>query len=376
MHLADAPEAGPGEVRHGFAIDQASGAIATVNGVACLTCSGASYFDAALVEQHRVGLDLEGSGALAIGGDTTFVLDRDFGENPETHGGESRPPHYQLFALSNTDRELWRRDLGAGGPWAGFLAPDVLAGPASVVVHGEPVAAVFDPVTGAPRWSTPVGFGTALAADATGGLLVATGAHTTGPVAPEVTLRHFDSEGSATWTTTWGPATPPTFGDIIFDGAARTADGGFLVTGEFTTATLDLGGPILPGVTGLHDGFPPHVNFIAAIDAQGATRWAYTLGGADANGYVQRLKVAASRDVAVVCGEYAGKDQLGLPDTFAGIAAFVARVDASGAITAYSIHGGGELSCEGLAAAGDGSAIVTVGSGPDYSSLFETHGVT
>ena len=372
VRLADAPDASPGEVRHGFAVDQEFGvtALSTAVGVACLTCGGAFYFDPAFVEQRRVGIALEGSGSLAIGGDTTFVLDRDFGENPETHGGDSRPPHYQLFALSASGHEIWRNDLGAGGPWAAFLAPDVIAGLASVVVYGEPVAAVFDPATGAQRWSTPIGHGDTLAPDPAGGLLVASSAHTTTTAAPQATLRHLDAGGAVIWSTVWTATltSPPIGRDIIFDSAAPTASGGFLVTGEFSTATLDIGGSVLQGVTAFVDGIPPHVNFIASLDASGTTQWAFTLGKAGPEGYIEDLKVAALRDGAAVCGVDAGAGQLGLPGTSGNINTFVLRIDAGGTITAHAISGGGEQRCAGLAAASDGSAIVTLESDPDYST--------
>jgi hypothetical protein len=356
--LDDMPAAAPGEVRHGFALGQDAGLSATASGVACLTCSGIFYFDPALTEQRHVAIDLDGSGELAIGGDTTLVLDRDPGLAADTGSGGT-PADYQLFALSATGRELWRDDLGGALAWHGLNGPDLLAGLHSVVIYDDEHASVFDPTTGAEMW-TEYDRGDVLAPDATGGLVIAIGGSTLGPATPEATLRHVDPGGATTWIVTWTTSDmpPAVGGDVAFTGAAPTADGGAVVAGRFTTATLELGDlslaalPLRGGVDG--------TRFVAALDAGGAVRWAARVGKSDADGRIAIRRIAALGDSAVICGDYAGAGQLGLPATDATSDAFVARVDPGGAITAHAIAGDGDQTCEALAVAGDGSATVAV----------------
>ena len=368
--LDDTPAAAPGEVRHGFALGQDAGLSTTASGIACLTCSGIYYFDPALTEQRHVAIDLMGSGELAIGGDTTFVFDRDPGTAADAGSGGT-PADYQLFALSATGRELWRDDFGAGEAWDGVVGPELLAGPGSVVIYGGVVASVYAPATGAARWTVGLFPGDALAPDATGGLLIATGDSQLGPATPAATLRHLVAGGAPTWTVTWTTRdTPPAAdGDVAFTGAAPTADGGAVVAGRFTTATLELGDlqvSALP-LNGSVDG----TRVVAALDAGGAVRWAARAGKSDADGRIDIRRIAALGDGAVICGDYAGAGQLGLPATDATSDAFVARVDPDGTITAHAIAGDGDQRCEALAIAGDGSATVAVHSarGPGGSAL-------
>lgn len=364
-HLDDAPTAGPGEVRHGVALDDQvhgyhANVAATANRVACLTCSSIFYLDHTLAEQRQVDVTLVGSAMLAVTDDTTFVFDRDSGQEADDNGS-SRPRHLQLFALSATGHELWRDDFGTGEAWQGGLVPLVIAGPASVVVYGQSQASVFDPATGALRWSTSLGLGDALVPDATGGLFIAGGALLLGPGTAHATLRHLDANGSATWTTTWSASeSRPTHGaHVIFEGAARTTDSGYVVIGAFSGALLDLGDRILQGPSS--DG-----NWVvAALDSRGATQWAVAFGNVD---NLQRMQIAAAPDGTLIGGEYAGSGAgLGLPDStnFDDVNAFVARVDSSGAISAHAIGGDGFQTFEALAATNDGSAIVTILNGPD-----------
>lgn len=358
--LDDMPGAAPGEVRHGFALGQDAALSATASGVACLTCGGIFYFDAALTEQRHVAIDLVGSGELATGGDTTFVFDRDPGLDPDASGGVAHPAHYQLYALSAAGRELWRDDFGTGDAWQGAVGPELLAGPGSAVIYGEAIASAFDPVTGAARWTAAIDRGDALAPDPTGGLFIASGGSQLGPATPEATLRRLDAGGTATWTVTWTTTdTPPAVGgDVAFTGAAPTAGGGLVVAGRFTTATLELGGVALDALP-LH-GSVDGTGFVAALDASGAARWAVAVGTSDADGQIDVRRIAALGDGAVICGDYAGAGQLGLPATDATSDAFVARVDPAGAITAHAIAGDGDQTCEALAVATDGSATVAV----------------
>lgn len=369
------PAAAPGEVRHGLALGQEADLSATASGVACLTCGGIFYFDPALSEQRHVTVDLAGSGELATGGNTTFVFDRDSGRDPgldpEASGGVAHPARYQLYALSPTGRELWRDDFGAGEAWQGAVGPALLASPASVAIYGEALASAFDPATGAARWTAAIERGDALALDAAGGLFIAAGASLLGPATPEATLRHLDPGGAATWTVTWTTtdAPPAAGGDVAFTGAAPTTSGGLVVAGRFTTATLELGDLQLAALP-LH-GSIDGTRFVAALDASGAARWAVAIGTSDADGRVDPRRIAALGDAAVICGDYAGAGQLGLPATDATTDAFVARIDPGGAITAHAIAGDGDQACEALAVASDGSATVTVHSarGPGGSAL-------
>jgi hypothetical protein len=367
--LDDMPAAAPGEVRHGFALGQDAGLSASASGVACLTCSGIFYFDPALTEQRHVAIDLNGSGELAIGGDTTFVFDNDPGL-PAGAGSGGTPEHYQLFALSATGRELWRDDLGGATAWQGLNGPDLLAGPHSVVIYDEQHASVFDPTTGAGNW-TESDFGDALALDATGGLVIASGSFELGPATPAATLRHVAPGGATTWTVTWTTTdTPPAVGgDVAFTGVAPSAAGGAVVAGRFSTATLELGDLSLAALPlrGSVDG----TRFVAALDAGGAVRWAVTAGKSDTDGSLDIRRIAALGDGAVICGDYAGAGQLGLPATDATSDAFIARIDPDGTITAHAIAGDGDQTCEALAIAGDGSATITMHSarGPGGSTL-------
>jgi hypothetical protein len=369
--LDDDSSAGPGEVRYGVAIDQESGvtALAAATGVACVTCGGVWYFDPQLVEQRHVEFDFTGYGALAIGNDTSFVLDLDFGLNPETHGGESRPPHYQLTALSATGRSLWHDDFGVGDSSLA-VGNSILAGPASVIVHNQSRASVFDAATGALRWTTPITRRDALAVDATGGLFVAGGAIASTPTAPtQATLRHLDATGAEIWSTTWAAGASLSFNvpEVAFDDAV-IAGGGVLVVGRFLAVSLDVGARVLPAIP--IDGAARGTYFIAALDDRGATQWVVTLGKADMYGYIEQLKVVPSRDGALICGHYAGPGQFGLPDTGGVIYGFVGRVDPHGAIVAHPVIGA-DVTCSALAAGTDDSAIVTMGSVPtdDQSAI-------
>ena len=369
--LEDTPAAAAGEVRHGFALAQDAELTATASGIACLTCGGIFYFDPALSEQRHVAIELTGAGELATGGDTTFVFDRDAGGDPAATGSAARPPHYQLFALSAAGRELWRDDFGTGDAWQGAIAPELIAGPASPIIYSESVASAFDPATGEARWTAPIARGDALAPDAAGGLFIARGASVLGPATPEATLRHLDAGGAQTWVATWRTTDAPPLGggDIVFAAVAPGPDGGLVVVGRFTTTSLELGDRSVPALPlrGSTDG----TSFVAALDATGATRWAFALGKSDADGRIAPRRIAALGDGAVVCGDYAGGGQLGLPATDATTDAFVARVDPAGAVTGHAISGDGDQTCEGLAVAGDGGATIAVHSvrGPGGSEL-------
>jgi len=368
--LEDAPEAGPGEVRHGFAIADPRGisVIATTSGVACRTCGALIYLDSALHEQRRVDIDLDGYGEIAASNDTTIVFDRYLGPDVETYR-----PHFQLSALSATGHKLWHDDFAEGEAWTALVppfnpfrphhaVPKVAAGPESVVVYGTPLASVFDAATGELRWETPADPADAIAVDVTGGLFLASA---TRLAMPEATLRHLDPDGVTRWQTTWKTTQMPSrFPGVGFAGAASTADDGLIVAGGFNTATLDLGGHVLEGPTGDVGPFGPlSQNFVAALDRNGATQWAVAAGRTDQTGYVEIRQFAATSDGALICGYYLGTGQLGLPDSDGSSSVFVARVDSNGTITAYPISGDGVGSCEELAVADDGNAIVVVSVG-------------
>lgn len=360
--LDDVPAAGPGEVRHGFVVGDLADLTATTTGVACLTCGVIYFFDGTLSQQRSISVHLAGDGSLAVNGDTTYVLDRDFGLDPEVTGGDYRPPHFQLFALSETGHERWRNDLGDGEAWNRGHMPAIAAGPASVVIYGEPLASVFSAQDGQLTWTTPMAHGDALVPGAAGELLFAAGASVFGPATPQATLSHLTGDGRL-WTTTWNTTDAPSFGggEISFVDAAPTADGGFVVTGEFDTATLDLGGQVLlaPARNTVPFGID-RTAFVAALGGAGGTQWAIVLGKSDAAGRLEVRRIAAAPDGVVICGDYSGAGQLGLPATDTTIDAFVARVDAGGAITAHAISGDGEQICERLAVGADGDATIVV----------------
>jgi hypothetical protein len=358
------PGAAPGEVRNGFAVDQEFDVttVPTAAGVACVTCGGVWYFDHRLVEQRRVELQFAGWGALAIGNDTTFVLDRDFGAHPEDYSER----HYQLTALSASGQQLWHDDFGLGDASLA-VGGSILAGGTSVVVHSDSRASVFDAATGALRWSTPITFRDALAVDANGGLFIAGGAIASPPTfLPHATLRHLDATGAEIWSTTWptGARLPDHASEVAFDDAALTAGGGALVVGRFLGVSLDVGGQVIPALP--VQGASLGTFFVAALDDRGATQWVATVGKEDQeSGGILSLQVTPGRDGAVICGDYGGPDVLGLPDTDGVIHGFVARVDPRGGIVAYPVIGDSVL-CAALTAGTDDSAVVTMSNQPIY----------
>src|SRR5260221_2804055 len=115
--LDDAPSAGPGELRHGFAVGEATGLAPTANGVVCLTCGIMVYLDGAMTAQRRVDVAVAGAGTVAVGGDTTYVFDNDPGLDPDFGDDRYVPPHFQLVAVSASGDERWRNDLGDGEGW-------------------------------------------------------------------------------------------------------------------------------------------------------------------------------------------------------------------------------------------------------------------
>lgn len=386
-HLPDAPDAGPGEVRHGLSV-VADGldVAATSDGIACLGCGFVYYFDDALREQRRVGVGVAGVGKLAVGDDHTYVLEMADGLDPDFGDDTFRLPNFQLFALSRDGDELWRNDLGDGEAWIGDFAPvndlgylrstprtvpaGLVASPRGVVLHGAPLASMFDATQGRLLWTVVTGAdgAGAVAPDAFSGLFVV-GHGQTASGAPQAVLRHLDGDGNTTWTTTWDTTLAPPLtqgGEIVFTDATRAADGGLLVAGYFTTAALDAGGHTLQDPD--HPSGGDFVNFVAALDVNGGTEWAVTAGHQSAAQYIDDLKIAAVSDGAVICGEYGGGgDQLGLPFSGGSIGAFVAHVTASGVNSAYSIGGMGAKHCLAIAAARDDSAIVTVETHPDFT---------
>lgn len=367
QRFEDDPTAGPGEVRHGFSLGALDDLVATSRGMACLSCGTLLYFDGALQEESSTSVELRGRGRIGVTSEATIVLDEDYAPNSDFLEGTDRPPRFQMFAVPSSGDELWRNDFGDGEAWTGTsgpvglngprrAVPDITTGPSVAIVHGRPLASVFDAERGGLMWTTTVQGGYALAADAGAGLFLAENSVDGAPA--QATLRHLGASGMTIWTTTWNQAEPRGFGDIIFRGAGRTANDDLVVAGDFTTPSLDIGGHVLlspPGPIG-----PNGVSFVAALDGHGATRWVTQVGTRDyRHGYIQIRSAAVVGDGAMVCGEYAGDSQLGLPATDGSINLFVARVDASGVIAAYPILGNSAF-CNGIIASGDGSAVVVL----------------
>jgi hypothetical protein len=356
VHLDDAPDAPAGEIRHGVRLEAGLNTSATpaADAVTCTLCEAIFVFDPALRQQRR--LEPLRVGPAAVIGDTTFVVYRDFGKTPTPDDQTSRPRSFRLFALTAYGTERWRDDFASRDPSA-FLPEAMIAGPASIVLHDGDRAIVFDPATGAMRWSIPRGSADALAPDAAGGLLVGGGGFAFGTDTVHTALRHLDAAGAETWTRSWTAteSRPGYQPKVHVDHAARTPAGGFVLAGEFSGPTLDLGDRILRGPRSTGN------TFVIAIDGGGATRWAVAMAGAD---HVLPMKIAAVTDDAVViCGTYAGDGGtgLGLPAVAAdNFEAFVGRVDASGAFTAHAMGGKGYQSCDAIAAASDGSALIGV----------------
>jgi hypothetical protein len=349
--LDDAASAPPGEVRHGLtfgAVDMVN-VIQTASGVACVTCGGILYFDQALREQRRVDVRLAGEPRdvlFATSGDTTIVLDRDL---PQWNDDPS-PRDFQLFALSAAGEELWRHDLGGGDEF--LSAPGLVAGPASVVVVDRDGADVFDPASGALRYSIPVEMFGQVTPDSSGGLFLSGSALSFDGRPAQTTVRRLDATGGQIWAATWTDALPPTNSDSFINCAAvaPTPDGGFIVAVSVTGPTLDLGERQLQGSA------PEDNLFMVALAADGAVEWTVALGNAAGS----RLLIVATPGGAILGGSYSGSNMgLGLPYADSPDA-FVARVDRTGQVAAHAIGGSGYQGMAGLAAESDGSVNVLV----------------
>lgn len=391
VRFDDAPGAAPGEVRHAVAFGQYADVTAAPDGVACLSCSTVFYFDAALREQRQLGVDVVDGSAIAVSGDATYVFNRDLGVSPDSnYDAYSRPADVTLSAMDASGHQRWHEDFGDGEAWTSpatdvfdyVVVPEIFATSKTVVIYGEPLASVFRPSNGELQWRAVVGADAAVAPDASDGLLVATGGSSSSVAAVQATLRHLRTGGAVDWTATWtaagDPAMPAEF--VAFHAGAPTPDGGFAVAGSFHATTLDLGNQIAlslrePGP------FALPAAFVAVIDGHGVTQWAAVLGDASLDdgfgGGLHPARIAATGDGVVICGSYSGPNQLGLPaNQIQNTDAFVARIDRSGAITAYPITGVANQTCRSLQLAADGSATVAVYSANRESSAITVAGRT
>lgn len=96
------------------------------------------------------------------------------------------------MVLSATGHELWRDDLGTGDAWKGEFGPNIVAGPASVVVYGASLASAFPahPIGGDGHQTCE---GLAVAADGSATVVVQS-AHDSGTAVLRVGSRTFEDD--------------------------------------------------------------------------------------------------------------------------------------------------------------------------------------
>ena len=118
------------------------------------------------------------------------------------------------------------------------------------------------------------------------------------------------------------------------------------VVGTFTGSTIDFGDRILQRQS-------TGSMFVAQLDAEGATKWAISIGAE-----VQRPRVAVVRDQVIFGGEYTGAGAaLGLPDADE-FDSFVAIVDATGIVRSTLLGGRGFQTFDDLHAGPEGTVSV------------------
>lgn len=232
----------PGTVRAAAAFrTYATGVAALSDGsVACLTCTGPVILDGGL-HQTR-GID-QISPYVAVGpDDAIYALVG--GSQPFGNGSHA----VAAFTRDGTPR--WRAELD--------IAPlSIIPTSEAIYVPAQSSTAALDPSTGQlrmlPGGTVAAGPGSVFTVDSR-------------TFTSTLTLRRLDPAGAMLWARAWTTSTPHL---IVYD-AVATRDGGVVVVGR-AEATIDFGDRMLEGPAG------QLLNFVVAIDATGATQWAFSL---------------------------------------------------------------------------------------------------
>jgi len=163
----------------------------------------------------------------------------------------------------------------------------------------------------------------------------------------DVVIGKLDGAGNHVWSARYGDGGDSWVGDVVVDSV-----GDFYLTGSFD-GTLDFGGQTSPLVaTATAEGF------VVKINAGGVAQWAIALGDSGST-RPQSLDVDGSGNIAVT-GYFEGSLTLTSPATSSAEDGFVARLDASGAITWGTTFGAGGDD-RGRDVAFEGANLIVVG---------------
>jgi hypothetical protein len=223
--------------------------------------------------------------------------------------------------------------------------------------------------TGAHTWSRSLGGGFAIAFDGSGAVLLAGvaasgnfgGGFLPGHGANDVVAVKLSSQGVHAWSRLYGGSS-----DDSASGLAVDANGDVLVTGVFSSATLDFGG----GVTLTHNAAASAQLFVAKIaGATGNVMWAKAFGDAFSQGNTVAVDAAGQVFVTGTFGgslDFGGGTLTAPPGTFP---AFVAKLTGANGAPVWSRAFYG-YSDQGTGLAVDGAGdVVVAGYGADGSDF-------
>lgn len=297
--LTPCPECGPGQVRAGMTAGGGSGSVVRPGGgVARIGCeTHLVRHDAAFAVDTDVGLYLQGAPELqgVTADDVALVVDR-------LEGGS------ELVAVARSGTEVWRistaaSDIGmtaAGEQVIVYGHTDEPLGFGDFTVQGL-FAVALGAGDGQPRWawSSPQDAeATITAAGADDGSVliggIFAGALELGGTSPPLStgaaagfVGMLDASGAGVWARQLiGPAAS----DVAV--VARAPDGAAVIAGGFSGGTLDLDTVVL------RPGGAASDQFVAVLEADGASRWGMLLGDA----LSEPIAAMAATDSAIVVG--------------------------------------------------------------------------
>ena len=320
---------------------------------ACAVCDAILFFDGDLDEQRRTTFDEAWPGqlglTLAASGDALYGLQTKRGDEPPEEFEDEPPFRRTLLARTPDGGARWELELGPSE-----TPLSVAAGPEGSYVFqnprqnlGSPSAITAFDVTGGSRWSRAAEFDV-LAPDGAGGVVLATGGFdlSTGPV--EAQLERLDASGTSTWIRRWQAA-----GKMLHIEAVAAGPGGTLaVVGSAEGSPLDLGEATID--------IGPHSSFVALLEPDGTTRWAFAVGPTDLYDSLQVLRVATDGDKIILTGEYnRSSGNLGLGAAWE-MDGFLAVIDAGGVVRATALGGPGGQGVYDLQLRSDGVALLHV----------------
>jgi hypothetical protein len=324
----------PGTLRVGTVFQAAFPAIAPMSdgSLVCLTCSGFVVMEPGLDVQYEGGKPPYG---LAVGSDDTIYAVQVPGGYKADVSGTSA---VELAAFEPGGAVRWTSPLPGG-----FARP-LVAVPQGVYVETIDGSLSFFAATTGERRAMPSQ--ALLAADRAGPFTsTLPNAFTR---APEATIRRLDTTGATTWERTWRA---PTEG-VLISAAVATPEGGLIVAGS-ALEPIDFGDRTL---SGSDDGAPG--SFLVALDASGATLWAYALPALESPhqlvGPPGYLALRPSGDV-LLAGALFTND---LGD------AYLAVATATGVLRTHRIDGAADQLINGLASGPDGIAWLEVANEP------------